>query len=302
MAAASSRKTSSRISAAAARTKPKNLAKPKDLVKSATKAKASVAVSLSKTPKAKAVKASKAAVKTPAPAKPPKPIEFYFWPTPNGLKISVMLEECGLPYEAKTVNIGRGEQFTPEFLKISPNNRIPAIVDPDGPGGKPISVFESGAILQYLGRKTGKLYPADERGRIEVDEWLFWQMAGLGPMAGQAHHFRQYAPETIPYAIERYTNEVARLYGVMNRRLTGRDYLAGKYSIADIACYTWIVPHQMQGQNLGGFPALKAWFERIGAKPGVQRGLAVGKDLRTPPADLRSSQDARRTMLGQRVR
>ncbi len=286
MAAASSRNSGSRVRAAAARSKP------------AAKAKASAAVSNKKP----ASKAAKPAAKPAPVVKPPKPIEFYYWPTPNGSKVAVMLEECGLPYEAKPVNIGRGEQFTPEFLKMSPNNRIPAILDPEGPGGKPISVFESGAILQYLGRKTGKFYPADERARVEVDEWLFWQMAGLGPMAGQAHHFRQFAPETIPYAIERYTNEVGRLYAVMNRRLTGRDYLTGKYSIADIACYTWIVPHQMQGQNLGNFPALKAWFERIAARPGVQRGMALGKDLRAPPADLRSSQDARRTMLGQRTR
>lgn len=299
MAAASSRNASTRVRAAAARSKVEALAKVKTLAKPAAKAKASAAVSKSK-PAVKA--AAKPAPKPAAPAKPPKPVELHYWPTPNGWKVSVMLEECGLPYEAKPVNIGRGEQFTPEFLKLSPNNRIPAITDPEGPNGKPISIFESGAILQYLGRKTGKFYPADERGRVEVDEWLFWQMAGLGPMAGQAHHFRQYAPETIPYAIERYTNEVNRLYGVMNRRLTGRDYLAGKYSIADIACYTWIVPHQMQGQNLGAFPALKAWYERIGARPGVQRGMAVGKELRTPPADLRSSQDARRVLFGQRAR
>jgi len=213
-----------------------------------------------------------------------------------------MLEECGLPYDFKPVNIGRGEQFTPDYLKLSPNNRIPAILDPEGPNGKPIAVFESGAILQYLGRKTGKFYPADERARIEVDEWLFWQMAGLGPMAGQAHHFRQFAPETIPYAIERYTGEVGRLYAVMNRRLTGRDYLAGKYSIADMACYTWIVPFQMQGQNLAALPALKAWFERMSARPGVMRGMAVGKDLRAPPTDLRSSQDSRRILTGHRTR
>lgn len=285
MAAASSRNATSRVRAAAARSS-----------KPAAKAKASAAVSKSKT----AVKAApKPVVKPP---KAPKPIELYYWPTPNGWKISIMLEECGLPYESRPVNIGRGEQFTPEFLKLSPNNRIPAILDPEGPGGKPISIFESGAILQYLGRKTGKLYPADERARIEVDEWLFWQMAGLGPMAGQAHHFRQYAPETIPYAIERYTGEVNRLYGVMNRRLAGRDYLAVKYSIADVACYTWIAQHQMQGQNLANFPNLAAWFERVGARPGVQRGMAVGKDLRTPPADLRSSQDARRALFGQRMR
>ncbi len=284
MAAASSRNATTRISAAAARSKP---------AAKATKASAAV----SKSAAAKPVK--KAAAKPPKAA---KPIELYFWPTSNGWKISVMLEECGLPYEMRPVNIGRGEQFTADFLKLSPNNRIPAILDPDGPGGKPISIFESGAILQYLGRKTGKLYPADERGRIEADEWLFWQMAGLGPMAGQAQHFRQFAPETIPYAIERYTNEVGRLYAVMNRRLADRDYLARRYSIADIACYTWIVPHQVQGQNLGNFPHLKAWFERIGARPAVQRGMAVGKDLRTPPADLRSSQDARRVLLGQRSR
>ena len=282
MAVASSRKTSTRVRAAAARSKP------------AAKAKASAAVSKSKA-------APKAAPES-KPPKPAKPIELHYWPTPNGWKIAIMLEECGTPYEARPVNIGRGEQFTPEFLKLSPNNRIPAILDPDGPGGKPISIFESGAILQYLGRKTGKFYPADERGRIEVDAWLFWQMAGLGPMAGQAHHFRQFAPETIPYAIERYTNEVSRLYAVMNRRLTGRDYLAGRYSIADMACYTWIVPHQTQGQNLANFPHLRAWFERVGARPGVQRGMAVGKDLRTPPADLRSNQDARRALFGQRPR
>lgn len=296
MAAASSRNATSRVRAAAARSS-----------KPAAKAKASAAVSKSKTAASKsktAVKASPRADDKPAPkaTRPPKPIELYYWPTPNGWKISIMLEECGLPYEPRPVNIGRGEQFTPEFLKLSPNNRIPAIVDPDGPGGKPISIFESGAILQYLGRKTGKFYPADERGRVEVDEWLFWQMAGLGPMAGQAHHFRQFAPETIPYAIERYTSEVSRLYAVMNRRLTGHDYLAGKYSIADMACYTWIVPHQMQGQNLTNFPALKAWFERVGSRPGVQRGMALGKDLRTPPADLRSSQDARRILISGRTR
>ncbi len=289
MAAATSRNATKRVRAAAARSQSGAGSKP------AAKAKASAAVSKSKPQ-------PKAPAKAPAPVKPPKPIELYFWPTPNGWKISIMLEECGIPYEAKPVNIGRGEQFTPEFLKLSPNNRIPAILDPEGPGGKPIAVFESGAILQYLGRKTGKFYPADERARIEVDEWLFWQMAGLGPMAGQAHHFRQFAPETIPYAIERYTNEVNRLYAVMNRRLTGRDYLAGKYSIADMACYTWIVPHQMQGQNLAQFPALKAWFERMGARPGVIRGLAVGKELRAPPTDLRSNQDARRILSGQRTR
>ena len=151
-----------------------------------------------------------------------KPIELYYWPTPNGWKISIMLEELGAPYVVKYVNIGKGEQFEPSFLTIAPNNRMPAIIDPEGPGGAPISIFESGAILQYLGRKFGKFYPADERGRVEVDQWLFWQMGGLGPMAGQAHHFRQYAPEKLPYAIDRYTNECTRLYGVINKRLADR--------------------------------------------------------------------------------
>src|ERR1051325_5062135 len=191
--------------------------------------------------KAKRVNKARRAAKRAAPGavKQTKPIDLYFWPTPNGHKISIMLEECGLPYEMIPVNIARGDQFKPEFLAISPNNRMPAIVDPQGPGGKPISIFESGAILQYLGRKTGKFYPADERKRVEVEEWLFWQMGGLGPMAGQANHFRRYAPEKIEYAINRYTNEVRRLYGVMNKRLESRDYLAGAYSIADMACFGW---------------------------------------------------------------
>ena len=171
---------------------------------------------------------------------PAQPIELHYWPTPNGWKITIMLEELGVPYDVKYVNIGRGEQFEPAFLKIAPNNRMPAIVDPEGPGGEPISIFESGAILQYLGRKFGKFYPADERERVEVEQWLFWQMGGLGPMAGQAHHFRIYAPEKIHYAIDRYTNECNRLYGVMNKRLADREFLAGDYSIADMACIGWI--------------------------------------------------------------
>ena len=169
-----------------------------------------------------------------------KPIVLYYWPTPNGWKISIMLEECTLPYVVHPVNIGQGDQFKPEFLAISPNNRMPAIVDPEGPGGKPISVFESGAILQYLGRKTGNFYPTDERARVAVDEWLFWQMGNLGPMAGQAHHFRMYAPEQIPYAINRYTNECNRLYGVMDKRLAEHPYLAGEeYTVADMAAVGW---------------------------------------------------------------
>lgn len=205
-------------------------------------------------------------------------IELHFWPTPNGHKISIMLEECGLAYRVRFVDINKGDQFKPEFLAISPNNRIPAIVDPDGPGGAPISIFESGAILQYLGRKSGRFYPAGERERTEVDQWLFWQVGGLGPMAGQCHHFRNYAPEKIPYGIDRYTNEVARLYGVMNKRLDGRAHLAGEFSIADIACYTWARLWRNQGQDLGQFPHLAAWLDRVSARDGVKRGLAVGRD------------------------
>src|SRR5215813_13974638 len=171
-----------------------------------------------------------------------RPIELYYWPTPNGWKISIMLEECGLPYVVRPVDISKGEQFSPQFLAIAPNNRIPAILDPNGPGGRPISVFESGAILQYLGRKAGQFYPRDERARIAVDQWLFWQMGGLGPMAGQANHFRLYAPEQLDYAIKRYTDEVNRLFGVMDKRLADRPFLAGKYSIADMACIGWTNP------------------------------------------------------------
>jgi GST-like protein len=185
------------------------------------------------------------------------PIELYYWPTPNGWKISIMLEECGLPYVVRPVDISKGEQFSRQFLAISPNNRMPAILDPNGPGGRPISVFESGAILQYLGRKTGQFYPRDERARVAVDEWLFWQMGGLGPMAGQANHFRRYAPEKIAYAIDRYTNEVNRLFGVMNTRLATREFLAGRYSIADMACVGWVRLAERMGQELAQFPHLK---------------------------------------------
>ncbi len=214
--------------------------------------------------------------KSAAPAaKRQAPIELYYWPTPNGWKISIMLEECRLPYVMKPVNIAAGDQFKPEFLAISPNNRMPAIVDPAGPGGRPISVFESGAILQYLGRKTGKFYPSDERARTAVDEWLFWQMGGLGPMSGQAHHFRIYAPEKLPYAIDRYTNEVHRLFGVMNLRLKERAFLAGKYSIADMACVGWVSRWERQGQDINEFPHLKRWLETLMARPAVQRGMKL---------------------------
>jgi GST-like protein len=236
---------------------------------------------------AKTAKAAKTARGSKA-GRSSKPIDLYFWPTPNGWKISIMLEECGLPYRVIPVNISTGEQFKPEFLAISPNNRMPAIVDHDGPGGRPISVFESGAILQYLARKTGRFYPANERARVEVDEWLFWQMGGLGPMAGQTHHFRHYAPEQIPYAIERYTNEVNRLYGVMNRRLADRPFLAGKYSIADMACVGWAKGWQRQGQDIAEFPHLERWLEAVMARPATKRGLdrrveaAFQVDMRDP--------------------
>ena len=204
-----------------------------------------------------------------------KPIDLYYWPTPNGWKVTIMLEECALPYSMIAVDISKGDQFKPQFLAISPNNRMPAIVDHDGPGGKPISIFESGAILQYLGRKTGKFYPKDERGRVEVDQWLFWQMANLGPKAGEANHFRNYAPERLPYAIERFSNEMNRIYGVMNRRLEGREFLAGKYSIADIACIGWASRAERHGHDLSAFANVRRWLKTVLARPAVQRGLAV---------------------------
>ncbi len=206
------------------------------------------------------------------------PIDLYFWPTPNGLKIRIMLEECGLPYVVHPIDINKDEQFAPEFLAISPNNKIPAIVDPEGPDGKPVSVFESGAILQYLGRKTGKFYPADERRRVEVDQWLFWQVGGFGPMLGQAHHFRIYAKEKVPYGIERYTNEASRLYGVLDRALakTG-TFTAGDYSIADMAIYPWATFWERQGQDISKFPHVAAWLDRMAAREAVTRGM--NKDL-----------------------
>ncbi|MBD8908207.1 glutathione S-transferase N-terminal domain-containing protein [Methylorubrum zatmanii] len=204
-----------------------------------------------------------------------QPIDLYTWSTPNGWKIPIMLEECGLPYRVRPVNIGKGEQMAPDFLAISPNNKIPAIVDPDGPGGAPISVFESGAILQYLGRKTGCLYPADERARTAVDEWLFWQVGGLGPMLGQAHHFRIYAQDKIPYAIARFTEEAKRLYGVLDRRLADHEYLADSYSIADIAALTWAKFHEKQGIDVAELPNVRRWLDALLARPAVQRGLAA---------------------------
>lgn len=228
------------------------------------------------------------------------PIDLYYWPTPNGHKITIFLEEVGLPYTVVPVDIGRGDQFKAEFLAIAPNNRMPAIVDPDGPDGQPITVFESGAILQYLGRKTGRFYPADERARVEVEQWLFWQMGGLGPMAGQANHFRRYAPERVEYGINRYTNEVNRLFGVMDRRLADRPFLAGEYSIADMACLSWTLGWENLGQQVTDFPHLKRWIEAQQARPAVQRGLAVGRELRTK--DLSQDKDAQAVLFGQRAR
>jgi GSH-dependent disulfide-bond oxidoreductase len=199
-------------------------------------------------------------------------IELYYWPTPNGHKITVFLEEAGLEYQIFPINIGAGDQFKPDFLKIAPNNRMPAIIDRNPvDGGEPISVFESGAILQYLAEKTGKFLLPNLRDRKTVMEWLFWQVGGLGPMAGQNHHFVQYAPEKIPYAIDRYVKETTRLYGVLNKQLADKDYIASDYSIADMACYPWIVPHQKQHQNLADFPDLHRWFDKIHSRPAVIR-------------------------------
>jgi GSH-dependent disulfide-bond oxidoreductase len=228
------------------------------------------------------------------------PIELFYWPTPNGWKISIMLEECGLPYVVRPVDISKGEQFAPAFLAISPNNRMPAIIDPAGPGGRPIAVFESGAILQYLGRKTRKFYPRGERERVAVEQWLFWQMSGLGPMAGQATHFRRYATETIPYAIARYTDEVNRLYGVMNARLADRDFLAGRYSIADIACVGWVRLAERQGQQLAQFPNLRRWFETIRAREPVKRAFAIR--IEAASAVDMADPKVRAILFGQRAR
>lgn len=205
-------------------------------------------------------------------------ITVYFWPTPNGQKISIMLEEIGEPYRVVYVDIGKGEQFDPAFLAISPNNKIPAIVDEDGPDGNPLAIFESGAILRYLARKYELLYPQSERRKAETDQWLFWQVGGLGPMSGQALHFRKYAKEKVPYGIERYSAEVARLYGVLESRLQDRDYLAIEYSIADIACYPWVLRSADVGIDLAQYPRIKDWVSRIGVRPAVMRGMALGAD------------------------
>lgn len=219
------------------------------------------------------------------------PIDLYYWPTPNGHKITIALEELGLPYRVAPVNIGTGEQFAPDFLKIAPNNRMPAIVDPDGPDGAPIAIFESGAILQYLARKAGQLYGASERARVATDQWLMWQMGGVGPMAGQAHHFLKYAPQmdppqVLPYAQDRYRREVARLYGVLDRQLQGRAFVTGEdLTIADIAIWPWAMGWEGQQQTLEDKPDLKRWLETLAARPAFQRGRAVAAEARQPVMD-----------------
>jgi len=224
-------------------------------------------------------------------------LDLYYWTTPNGHKITIFLEETGLPYNLKPINIGKGEQFKPEFLAISPNNRIPAIVDDDPADGKgPLSIFESGAILEYLADNTGKFLPRDGRGRAEVMQWLFWQMGGLGPMLGQNHHFRGYAAEKITYAIERYTKETERLYGVLDERLADREFVAGEYSIADMACYPWIVLHERQGQDLNDFPNLKRWFESIQKRDAVKRAYEIAKTVNPAPG---MSDEAKKILFGQ---
>jgi GSH-dependent disulfide-bond oxidoreductase len=224
-------------------------------------------------------------------------IDLYYWPTPNGHKITLFLEETGVPYKLIPVNIGKGEQFQPEFLAISPNNRMPAIVDHTPvERGAPISVFESGAILLYLAEKTEQFLPKDVRGRVEVTQWLFWQMGGLGPMAGQNHHFSRYAPEPIPYAVERYVKETNRLYGVLNKRLADREFVAGAYSIADMAAYPWIVPHEAQSQNLDDFPHLKRWFDAIKIRPATLRAYDRGTAISSNPT---VNEESRKILFGQ---
>lgn len=227
-------------------------------------------------------------------------IDLYYWTTPNGHKVTMFLEEAGVPYTLHGVNISTGEQFEPDFLKISPNNRIPAMVDNEpADGGEPLSVFESGAILLYLADKTKQFIPQDLRGRNKCLEWLFWQMGGLGPMLGQNHHFVTYAPERIPYAMDRYVNETNRLYGVLNKRLADREFIADEYSIADMACYPWIVPWERQKQDINEFPHLKRWFEAIAARPGTERAYARAKEINSQPT---VSEDAKKVLFGQKAR
>lgn len=228
-------------------------------------------------------------------------IDLFYWTTPNGHKISIFLEEAGLPYKIHPVNIGKGEQFKPEFLAIAPNNRIPAITDNEPLDNKgPLSIFESGAILWYLAEKTKKFVPAEARGKVLVSEWLFWQMAGLGPMAGQNHHFNGYAPEKIPYAMERYIKETARLYGVLNKQLDGKDWVAGDYSIADMAIYPWIVPYEKQSQNLNDFPHLKRWFETMKQRPAVLKAYELAQKINPETGPM--TEEAKKILFGQTSR
>jgi GSH-dependent disulfide-bond oxidoreductase len=225
------------------------------------------------------------------------PIDLYFWPTPNGIKLTILLEELAVPYTLHFVNIGRGEQFKPEFLAISPNNRIPAIVDPEGPDGKPLSVFESGAIMIYLADKFGRFYGRNERERVAVNEWLMWQMANVGPIFGQNGHFRSYAPEKLPYAIKRFGDEVHRLYRILNDRLHGREYVAGEYSIADVALFGWVRNWDARGIDIAEFPHVRAWLDRIAARPAVLRALSIKAPA---PTDLARDEEARKVLFGQR--
>jgi GST-like protein len=222
-------------------------------------------------------------------------IDVYYWPTGNGKKITIMLEECALPYHVIPVNIVKGDQFKPEFVKISPNSKMPAIVDQDAAGG-PLAIFESGAILQYLAEKTGRFLPADVRGRYGVLQWVYWQIGGLGPMAGQAHHFLKYSPQKIEYAMERFRKEVARLYKVMDDRLREHEYLAGEYSIADMAAWPWVFRHDWQEQDLNDFPSVKRWFETVGARPAVVKGAAVGAEWMN--FDQQMSDEDRKRLFG----
>lgn len=226
-----------------------------------------------------------------------QPIDLFFWPTPNGFKVTIFFEEADIPYTVHPINIGKGDQFKPDFLAIAPNNRMPAIVDPEGPGGKPISIFESGAILQYLGRKFGLFYPTDERRRVMVEEWLMWQMGGFGPMLGQNHHFNQYAPEKLPYAMKRYTDETHRLYGVLNKQLEGRDFIAGDYSIADMACLGWARGWERQGMDIAEFPNVGRWIDALMARSAVQRAFDAGSEWRKPMSD-----DDKKVLFNQRAR
>lgn len=226
------------------------------------------------------------------------PIDVYSLPTPNGQKVHIMLEELGVPYTYHQINIGKGDQFKPEFLAISPNNKIPAIVDPEGPDGQPISIFESGAILKYLGLKFGQLYPTDPRKQVQVDEWLFWQVGGFGPMLGQNNHFSVYAPEKVPYAIKRYSDETHRLFRVLNDQLKGKDYIAGDYSIADIASIGWAQGWERYGIDRNEFSAFGAWLDRMNARPAVAKGLNVGKDA--PAQNLATDKDAQKVLFNQR--